>query len=95
MDKDDNKLWITESGVGGQTHKPFVVFGQDGGTKYQVEAESARQLGHSLIEAAEAADRDADLFALLVGKLGQPPELAAQLLGDLRVVASERREKTV
>jgi len=76
----------TESGVSAATGEPFVKLTWEGpGPSGQLTVAEARDLGLTILGAAEAAVTDAALMAWLQDTMGLDLPRAAQVMSDYRV----------
>lgn len=77
----------TESGVSAFTGKPFVVvrWGKERG---QLTPAEARELGLSILAAAEAAESDVAVHRVLLTELGVSAQTAAGVIALMRTARS-------
>lgn len=76
------KQITVRSMFGHRTRQPLVLL-RIGEEMVQIPPDQARQIGHWLLEAAEAADQDAVLVRFL-GRMGLDAEASAAALNELR-----------
>lgn len=79
---DEGVIW-SEAVYGTATRQPLVKISGIG-AEVTITADDARQLGTSFILTAMAAEADAFLVEFLQEKVGQPIEVAVQILADFR-----------
>jgi len=87
----DDVLWH-QSGVNAQG-EPFVQLIQGTAVIAQMSCEQARDHGHAILEAAEAAEQDAFIFDWVLNRVGAGASQAAGLLADFRKYRGERTNK--
>jgi len=87
----DDVLWH-QSGVNPKG-EPFVQLIRGDKVIAQMSPEQARDHGHAIIEAAEAAEQDAFIYDWVLNRVGSGQEQAAGLLVDFRKYRSERTNK--
>jgi len=87
----DDVLWH-QSGVNAKG-EPFVQLIQGTDVIAQMSVDEARDHGHAILEAAEAAETDAFLFDWVIHHVGAGKEQAAGLLVDFRKYRAERTGK--
>lgn len=79
----EENIFHTSAMYGMEQRAPLVQV-LIGATTMQVTPDDARAMGEQLIATAFAAEADAFLLDWLTSKVGQPVEVAAQILGDFR-----------
>jgi hypothetical protein len=89
--KPDDVLWH-QSGVN-EKGEPFVQLLRGMHILGQMSVEQAREHGHAILEAAEAAEQDAFLLDLLQTKVGLDFNTAGNVLADFRRYRMERSGK--
>jgi hypothetical protein len=79
----EEEIFHTEAIYGMETRQPLVqiIFGK---ATITVTPDDARAMGEQLITTAFAAEADAFLVEWLSGKVGQPLEVAVQILREFR-----------
>jgi hypothetical protein len=73
--------------------KPFVKITVTGGPGGQLSPDDCREFGLAFLEAAEAAEHDAAVFAWLRGKLEMDVAGAATVIGELRSYRGQVRDR--
>lgn len=83
---------LTESGVN-PAGKPFVTIRVTGGEGGQLSPQETRAFAMAFLEAAEAAESDAIVFALLHHELDLDVERTALILADTRRLRGAIRDR--
>lgn len=90
---DEDDIFHTSTVYGMESRKPLVQV-LIGKTTMKVSPDQAREMGDALIATAFAAEADAFLVDWLTGKVGQPIEVAAQILVDFRDWRKEQEDQS-
>lgn len=87
----DDIIWH-QSGVNAKG-EPFVQLLKGKTVLGQMSPEQARDHGHAILEAAEAAEQDAFIYDWVQRKLEMPPAIAGRLLLEFRQYRAVRTNK--
>lgn len=88
-DMDD---FSTSSGVALRDGRPFIAIHWQG-AQGQVSPDTMREVAAQCFQVAEAAELDAALFNFLTKATGVDVNLAARMLGDLRIFRGEQPDR--
>jgi hypothetical protein len=78
------------SGFGQKTRTPFVTIAMSS-LAVQLASTQAREIGHQILEAADAADSDGFVVTFAMKRLGTSMEESAQLLSEFRAYRDQLR----